>query len=102
MTLILIIFRNCQGSSDGIYGNYTCSDIKARSKTLNKCTQWAGLYRGIVDAECGKGTKLASAEFSSSTHHSVRHACQDVSTLKATYNAQTQTAKAANIELFYW
>lgn len=92
----------CQGSSDGINGKYTCSDIAARTQTLNKCTQWAKSYRSVIDKECGQGTKLVSAEFSPATHHSVRHACQDVSTLKASYEKQTKTALDNNIELFYW
>ena len=43
-----------------------------------------------------------SGEFSTSTHHRVRHACNDIETLKASYLAQVDAAQRANVELYYW
>ena len=47
-------------------------------------------------------TKLMSAEFSASSHHSVRRSCNDLGGLKDSYVRQVQTAEAADVELFYW
>jgi hypothetical protein len=95
---------NCQGASDGIsFGNYTCSDTIQREQTLNKCAAWVhDTYRTTIDEQCGDGTKLISAEFSSSTHHFVKHACNDVTTLRSTYTKQLLMALKSNVELFYW
>lgn len=94
----------CQGTSDGIpTGNYTCSDRMNREKTLNKCTLWVqDIYRKTVNEQCGYNTKLVSAEFSSSTHHLVKHACNDITTLRSTYTKQVNMAYESNVELFYW
>ena len=43
-----------------------------------------------------------SGEFSSSTHHRVRHACNDITSLQATYTAQMEAAQAAQVEMYYW
>mmetsp|Transcript_7727 Transcript_7727/g.10546 ORF Transcript_7727/g.10546 Transcript_7727/m.10546 type:complete len:641 (-) Transcript_7727:205-2127(-) len=95
--------EGCSGTSDGPpFGNYTCSDHSAKMETLSRCASWALVYRKAVDKECGKGTKLASAEFSASTHHSVLRACNDVGTLRQTYKLQTESARDADVELFWW
>lgn len=92
----------CQGTSDG-RGNYTCGDIVGRDETLARCTSWAtNAFRKAFDEECGPGARLASAEFSASTHHLVRHACNDLATLRYSYQQQIEAAKAANVELFWW
>ena len=93
----------CSGTVEGPpTGKYACSDEAARNDVLGKCSQWASIYRAMLEEECEPGLKLASAEFSASTHHSVRHACNDVSTLKTTYEMQVQAATQANVELFWW
>ena len=94
----------CQGTSDGApRGNYTCGDVIGREDTLARCTTWAtNAFRKAFDEECGPGARLASAEFSASTHHLVRHACNDVTTLRYSYQQQIEAAKAANVELFWW
>jgi hypothetical protein len=94
--------KACQGSVDGQDASYACGDIKTRHKVLEKCTQWSPTFRGIVDQECGKGAQLMSAEFSASSHHSVRHSCNDVSNLRESYVMQVEAAKQADVELFYW
>lgn len=92
----------CAGTSDGL-GNYTCGDDVSRSITLQRCAAWASnVYRRAVDDECGPGARLASAEFSASTHHQVHRACNDIGTLHATYAAQVEDAKSADVELFFW
>ena len=45
---------------------------------------------------------MASAEFSASTHHSIRHAFNDISTLKMMYEMQVAAANDVNVELFWW
>jgi hypothetical protein len=55
-----------------------------------------------VDELCGPGAKLMSGEFSTSTHHRVRHACNDVDTLKMSYSMQLQAAKDAEVDMYYW
>jgi hypothetical protein len=93
----------CSGAIEGPpTGRYACSDEVARNKVLGKCSQWASMYRSTLEKECEPGLKLASAEFSASTHHSVRHACNDASTLKTTYEMQIHGAKEADVELFWW
>lgn len=93
----------CSGAVEGPpTGRYACSDETARNEVLSKCSEWASVYRQTLEKECEKGLKLASAEFSASTHHSVRHACNDVSTLKTTYEMQIHAAKQADVELFWW
>ena len=94
---------SCSGAAEGPpTGRYECSDVTARQDVLSKCTQWASVYRDTLEKECEPGLLLASAEFSASTHHSVRHACNDVSTLKATYEMQINAARQAKVELFWW
>jgi hypothetical protein len=94
---------SCQGASDGPpVGNYTCGDNLGRRDALERCSSWAKIYRDAVDSECGTGAKLASAEFSASTHHRVRHACNDLGTLRASYDAQIEAAEKSNVELFWW
>jgi hypothetical protein len=43
-----------------------------------------------------------SAEFSASSHHSVRHSCNSVSNLRESYELQVKAGKNAEVELFYW
>jgi hypothetical protein len=104
---------SCTGTVDGPNkGNYTCGDISNRDNTLKRCASWATMFRQVINEECGilgngddntgRAARLISGEFSASTHHSVRHACNDVGTLKASYLYQVQAAQQANIELFYW
>ena len=92
----------CSGTIDGSNGNYTCGDAAATADALRRCTGWAAVFRAAVDAECGRGAKLVSAEFSAATYHQVRHACNDVTTLRASYVAQVEAARRAGVELFYW
>lgn len=94
----------CSGTVDGQIGNYTCNDKKAREKTFLRCMAWAhSAFRNSIDGACGHfGSKLLSAEFSPSTYHDVRYACNDLSTLRLSLNGQLNAAKNANIELFYW
>ncbi|KAL7482681.1 hypothetical protein ACHAW6_008338, partial [Cyclotella cf. meneghiniana] len=93
----------CSGAVEGPpTGRYACSDEVGRNKVLGKCVQWASVYRETLEKECESGLRLASAEFSASTHHSVRHACNDVSTLRTTYDMQIRAARQADVELFWW
>jgi hypothetical protein len=93
----------CSGAVEGPpTGRYKCSDEEARNKVLSKCSEWATIYRQTLEKECEPGILLASAEFSASTHHSVRHACNDIATLRTTYEMQLQAAKHAGVELFWW
>lgn len=94
--------KACQGTVDGQDAAYACGDVKGRQKVLEKCVAWSPTFRGVVDGECGKGAQLMSAEFSASTHHSVRHACNDVSNLRQSYTMQVEAARKADVELFYW
>ena len=95
---------SCAGAVDGPpAGNYSCHDVSGRTKALERCVEWAkDIYRAAVDEMCGKGAKLMSGEFSASTHHRVRHACNDIDTLKATYEMQMAAAKDADVEMYYW
>ena len=93
----------CQGASDGVVvANYTCAIVSERTKALQRCTSWAGTYRKAVDQECGPGAQLMSGEMSASTHHKVRHACNDISTLRHTYIAQVEAARDANVKIYWW
>ena len=93
----------CSGAVEGPpTGRYACSDEKARNEVLRKCLQWTSIYRETLETECEPGLKLASAEFSASTHHSVRHACNDVSTVRTMYEMQLHAAREAEVELFWW
>lgn len=95
--------QGCTGASDGPpVGNYTCSNVDARTKTLARCTEWAAMFRKVVTKHCGEGTQLMSGEFSASTHHKVRHACNDIDSLQATYTAQMEAAQASAVEMYYW
>jgi hypothetical protein len=95
---------SCLGASDGPpSGNYACGDVEGRNAALQRCTEWATtIYRSAVDELCGKGAKLMSGEFSTSTHHRVRHACNDIDTLKTSYLMQVHAAKEADVDLYYW
>jgi len=94
---------DCSGASDGPpFANYTCSDTNARNEALERCTNWARLFRSTIDEECGPGAKLMAGEMSASTHHSVRHACNDKTTLKTTYEMQHKAAQDANVNIFFW
>jgi hypothetical protein len=94
---------SCMGAVDGQDGAaYACGDVEARDEVLDRCTQWAPMFRETVDRECGRGARLMSAEFSAATHHSVRRACNDVGTLKESYVRQVEAAEEAEVELFYW
>jgi hypothetical protein len=93
----------CQGASDGhLVANYTCSNVEERTEALQRCASWATLFRQAVDKECGPGALLMSGEMSASTHHSVRHACNDLSTLRASYRTQVEAAKQAKVKLYWW
>lgn len=81
---------------------HRCGDNAGRRDALQRCSSWATVYRDAVDSECGTGARLASAEFSASTHHRVRHACNDLDTLRASYDAQIDAAEKSNVELFWW
>ncbi len=94
---------NCSGSVDGFpTSRYACSDEVTKAKVLGECATWSSYYRSALESECGVGLRLTSAEFSAATHHSVRHACNDVSTLKVMLESQLMSAKAADVELFWW
>ena len=43
-----------------------------------------------------------SGEFSASTHHGVRHACNDIDTLNATYWMQMKAAEKAKVDMYFW
>lgn len=94
----------CQGASDGPpIANYTCTDTKARADALDRCTSWATeTFRTLVNHHCEESAQLMSGEFSTSTHHSVRHACNDLGTLKASYWTQLEAAHKAKVKLYYW
>jgi hypothetical protein len=93
----------CTGASDGPpVGNYSCSNVGARDDALRRCTLWAHGFREAVDTRCGTGALLMSGEFSTSTHHKVKHACNDVDTLKASYQAQLAASESARVKLYYW
>lgn len=97
--------HDCQGTVDGgsDLGSYVCSDETGRNAILDKCAMWASsIYRKSIDDECGPGAKIVSAEFSAATHHLVKHACNDITTLRATYTKQVHAAQQANVELFWW
>ena len=91
------------GASDGHYtANYTCSNVEERTQALERCAGWAAVFRAAVDDECGPGALLMSGEMSASTHHSVGHACNDLSTLRATYEHQVVAAQDSNVRLYWW
>lgn len=93
----------CSGAVEGPpSGRYACSDQETKAEVLGQCATWSQVYRDTLESECGEGLRLASAEFSASTHHSVRHGCNDVSTLKMMLEEQVSVAKAADVELFWW
>jgi hypothetical protein len=96
----------CRYGSDAFISSFSlsesCGDNVGRRDALERCASWAAIYRDAVDEECGPGAKLASAEFSASTHHRVRHACNDVGTLRASYIAQIEAAEKASVDLFWW
>lgn len=93
----------CSGSVEGPpSGRYACSDDVTKAQVLGTCATWASVYRSTLEDECGEGLRLASAEFSASTQHSVRHACNDLSTLQMMLESQVNVAKDADVELFWW
>ncbi|KAL3912630.1 MAG: hypothetical protein SGILL_006808 [Bacillariaceae sp.] len=92
----------CSGTVDGQDSGYACGDEEKQNKVLEKCTRTAPIFREIADATCGEGAKLMSAEFSASSHHSVRRSCNSVSNLRESYVRQVNAAQEANVELFYW
>jgi hypothetical protein len=95
--------EQCQGASDGhVLANYTCAIVEERMEALQRCASWAAMYRQVVDRECGPGAQLMSGEMSASTHHKVRHACNDISTLRQSYVSQVEAAKEANVKLYWW
>ena len=68
----------CHGASDR-QGKYTCGNVAQRDDALARCTSWAThAFVYSLDEECRPGARLASAEFSASTHHLVPHACNDI------------------------
>lgn len=93
----------CTGAVEGFpTGRYACSDGEGRSAILGKCSSWARVYRATLDDECGPGSRLASAEFSASTHHSVRHGCNEPTTLREMLEMQVEAGRDADVELFWW
>ncbi|KAL7536458.1 hypothetical protein ACHAXR_010226 [Thalassiosira sp. AJA248-18] len=93
----------CSGAVEGPpTGRYACSDEETKAQVLGQCATWSQVYRSALESECEKGLRLASAEFSASTHHSVRHACNDLSTLKMMLESQVNVAKSVDVELFWW
>lgn len=93
----------CQGASDGhVIANYTCAIAEERMDALQRCTSWASVFRQAVDDECGAGAKLMSGEMSASTHHQVRHACNDITTLRESYLTQLEAAKKADVKIYWW
>jgi len=93
----------CAGAVEGFpTGRYACSDKETKAQVLGKCATWSQVYRSALEKECGEGLRLASAEFSASTHHSVRHACNDLPTLEMMLESQVNAAKNADVELFWW
>eukprot|EP00546_Thalassionema_frauenfeldii_P008362 CAMPEP_0178919536 /NCGR_PEP_ID=MMETSP0786-20121207/14491_1 /TAXON_ID=186022 /ORGANISM="Thalassionema frauenfeldii, Strain CCMP 1798" /LENGTH=174 /DNA_ID=CAMNT_0020593477 /DNA_START=16 /DNA_END=537 /DNA_ORIENTATION=+ len=100
----------CQGSNarDNNDGNFTCPDVAARRDALQRCSSWATeTFRKLVHHHCHQGDDesqplLMSGEFSTATHYRIRHACQDISTLKDSYMYQLKAAEEANVNLFYW
>ena len=93
----------CSGSVEGSpTGRFQCSNPDQREDVIDNCSTWASVYRSTLEQECEAGLRLASAEFSASTHHSVRHACNDVTTLKMMLERQVDMAEAADVELFWW
>eukprot|EP00977_Amphora_coffeiformis_P017538 scaffold5783_cov129-Amphora_coffeaeformis.AAC.4 len=96
--------KECSGATDGPpSGNYSCGDVVGRNAALERCAEWAPqIYRAAVDEMCGKGAKLMSGEFSTSTHHRVRHACNDIDTLRTSFLTQMKAAQKANVKMYYW
>lgn len=93
----------CSGTVEGPpTGRFACSDAEQRELIIGRCGTWASVYRSTLENECEKGLRLASAEFSASTHHSVRHACNDVTSLKLMLETQVDVAANADVELFWW
>ena len=94
----------CQGTVDGPpLGNYTCGDADATDAALGQCASWAGVYRSATNEQVGNGgARLASGEFSASTHHSVLHSCVDTTTLRKSYLAQVEAANDNGVELYWW
>lgn len=93
----------CSGTVEGPpTGRFACSDAEQRELVIGRCGTWASVYRSTLENECEKGLRLASAEFSASTHHSVRHACNDVTSLKLMLETQVDVAANADVELFWW
>lgn len=93
----------CSGAVEGPpTGRFACSDEERKAEVMEKCVTWSHVYRSTLEKECEEGLRLASAEFSASTHHSVRHACNDVSTLQMMLVSQVNAARNANVELFWW
>lgn len=97
----------CQGAIKGgphpVTSNYTCDNTSARNEALARCTSWAtDVFRAAVDVYCGPNAKLMSGEFSTSTHHRVHYACNDVDTIRASYLAQMRAARKAKVAMYYW
>lgn len=94
----------CSGTVEGApSGRFACGDAGERKEVTSRCLSWAsGVYRPAIEAECEGGLRLASAEFSAGTHHSVRHACNDASTLRLMLEGQVADARGADVELFWW
>ena len=96
----------CQGAVDGPpFGMYTCGDQEATDAALAQCVSWADEYRDAFDKQLQDEhdkAKLASGEFSASTHHSVLHSCMDVTTLRKSYLMQVKAASQVGVHLFWW
>ena len=93
----------CAGAVEGPpAGRYACSDEETKAEVLGQCATWSQVYRDTLENECEEGLRLASAEFSAGTHHSIRHSCNDVSTLRMMLESQVNVANDADVELFWW
>ena len=98
-------FPECQGSMAGPASGsaYTCGDKEEAEKILKKCTTWASKYRRAMDDAGQDHARLASAEFSVSTHHTLRLTCGNhLSTLLTSYLDQVNAAQDNDIDLYYW
>ena len=91
--------RQCQGTTTGHDGSYTCGDVETATEVLRECSTWAQMFRNAMDEPTAR---LSSGEFSASTHHSVLESCLDTTTLGLSYRSQVQAAADAAVDLYFW
>mmetsp|Transcript_3501 Transcript_3501/g.6967 ORF Transcript_3501/g.6967 Transcript_3501/m.6967 type:complete len:604 (-) Transcript_3501:67-1878(-) len=89
----------CQGTTTGHDGSYTCGDVETAAQVLRECSSWAQVFRNAMDEPTAR---LSSGEFSASTHHSVLESCVDTTTLTLSYHEQVQAAQEAAVDLYFW